>query len=490
MTEPVFDVPLVLRGVVYDECSAEFVGRRGRIRFRTVDPHEHAQELTLGAPSQLADLYELGIDEIVDYLVRLGERLPMSRNHYVQEAFRLSNYTSGLSEPILQRAYEYSALTLFTDTEIRNMIRRTIGREYLEGWVPQPAGRYVGLDGELRAFGARAVHVIAGNSPTIAYLTIIRNAFTRSDGLIKAPSNDPLTAVAIARTMIDMEPDHPLTKHLSVAYWKGGDDEVESAVYDPRRIEKIIAWGGFASVQHLTKYLQPGIDLITADPKLSSTIVGPEAFTDEETLRRVARRLALDIGAANQEACVSARVVYVNSGTDETGLENINRLGELTFEAMQALPEYLSTPHKDFDGELKGELDMVRLMDDEFKVFGGRTNEGAIVVSQIDEPVDFSRILACRTANLIPVDDIESAVRSVNAYTQTVGVFPESLKRRISQRLAFQGAQRIVSLGGASTMQHNSDVQDAIEPVRRMVKWVMLESASDSVLDSIGIDAS
>jgi hypothetical protein len=56
----------------------------------------------------------------------------------------------------------------------------------------------------------------------------------------------------------------------------------------------------------------------------------------------------------------------------------------------------------------------------------------------------------------------------------------------VADRLAFQGAQRIVSLGGAATMQHNMEVQDAIEPVRRMVKWVVTESAPEAVLDSIG----
>jgi hypothetical protein len=196
--------------------------------------------------------------------------------------------------------------------------------------------------------------------------------------------------------------------------------------------------------------------------------------------------LALDMGAANQEGCVSARVIYVESGTDSQGVAKLNRLGELTFDALQHLPEHISTPHKAFDPDLKEEIDAARFMEDEYKIFGGHRNEGAVIVSQEDEPVDFSRILGCRTSNLVPVDDVEDAIRSVNAYTQTVGVYPEALKHRVADRLAFQGAQRIVSLGGAATMQHNMEVQDAIEPVRRMVKWVVYESAPEAVLDSIG----
>ena len=63
----------------------------------------------------------------------------------------------------------------------------------------------------------------------------------RCDAIIKAPS-DHLTAVAIARTLADVAPDHPITRHLVVGYWKGGDTEVEESLYQPRHIEKIVAW--------------------------------------------------------------------------------------------------------------------------------------------------------------------------------------------------------------------------------------------------------
>ena len=69
-------------------------------------------------------------------------------------------------------------------------------------------------------------------------------------------------------------PDHPVTKHLAVAYWRGGDEALESRIYQPHNIEKICAWGGFASVKHVTKYIQPGIELISLDPKRSAGIVG------------------------------------------------------------------------------------------------------------------------------------------------------------------------------------------------------------------------
>jgi hypothetical protein len=478
-----FHVPLIIRGQVITDADLEFGGRRGGVSFNTPDVAKHLDKLTLAAPSKMADLYSVSLDDILDLLAELGNRLRFDSNPHLREAFELSCITSGLSESILRYQYENIPF-FFNREEMAMMVERSCGANYLEGWVPQPGGM-PGVNARVRAFGSRAVHVIAGNAPIVSILTVIRNAFTRSDAIIKTPSNDPLTAAALARTLIDVAPDHPVTKHLSVAYWKGGDTTIERAIYDPRKIEKIIAWGGFDSVKHVTQYLQPGIDLITQDPKLSGTIIGKEAFADEATLRSVAKRLALDVGAQNQEGCVSARVIYVESGTDAEGIARANRLGELAFDAMQQLPPHLSTPHKAFDMNLKAEIDGARMNDEEYRVFGGRKNEGAIIVSQDDAPVDFSRQLGCRVGNIVPIDDLQIAIRSVNAYTQTIGLFPEALKEKLRDQLAFQGAQRLVSLGGASTIQHNMEKQDAIEPVRRMVKWVTEEYADGALFEAI-----
>lgn len=480
----IWQVPLIIRGEVIEEYELEFGGRRGGSMFRTPDVSRYLDRLTLDRPSRMADLYQLSFEDIVEFLHRLGQRLTIADNKHLQQAYELSRLTSGLSDSILR--YQYGTLPWWFQPDVtRETAERLVGIDYLEGWVEQPSEVNPGLQVRVRAFGARCAHVIAGNVPLVASGTLFRNAITRSDAIIKTPSNDPLTAVALARTMIDLDPDHPITRHFSVAYWKGGDENIESQIYEPKRIEKILAWGGFASIKHITRYLQPGIDLITLDPKHSATIIGANAFADEATLQHVAQRLALDIGAMNQEGCVNARVIYVQSGTDAAGLERLSKLGKLTFDALQTLPDYISTPHKAFDPELREEIDALRFATDEYTLFGGRSNEGAIIVSQSDAPVDFSRKLACRVGNLVPIDDLETAVRSVSAYTQTIGIFPEQLKLSLRDQLAYQGAQRLVSLGGAATQFATGSPQDGIEPVRRMCKWIVDECADGQVLANL-----
>lgn len=460
-----FDVPLIVRGEVIEDYSVEYGGRQEGSGFRSANASDYIDKIVLNKPSAMADLYSLTIDEIADYLCRLGERLTFSDNVYMQEAFELSKKTSGLSEPILRSIYE-GIPGIFNKQGLLRSIDHTVGINFLDGWVSIREGVQV------RAFGARAVHVIAGNAPMVGVATIVRNALTRSDAIIKAPSNDPLTTTAVARTMIDMDPDHPVTKHLSVAYWKGGDKSFEEELYKPKNIEKIIAWGGFTSIKHISGYLQPGIDLITLDPKQSGTIIGAEAFADEETMKSVATRAALDVGGFNQEGCLNARVIYVVSGTDDKGLEIAKRFGRALFQAIQELPDAISTPHRNFDPDLKQEIDGLRFVVDDYTVIGGKGSEGAVIVSHDSEQVDFARQLACRVANVVPIDTVETAIQSVNAYTQTIGIYPESLKTEIRDRLAYQGGQRLVSLGAAINPPSDAP-QDGMEPLRRMCKWIL-----------------
>ncbi len=465
-----FNVPLILRGKVIEDADVEFGGRRGGSSFTSADIRKHLDRLPLSTPSALRDLHELKFSDIADFLQEVGTRLSFRQNAYLQEAYELSVTTSGLSPQILRGIYETLGQG-FGRSVVHQTADKSIGIPYLDGWV----GIKLETGGHAwaRAFGARAVHIIAGNVPNVAAMSIMRNAVIRSDMIVKTPSNDPLTAAAVARTMIDMAPDHPITKHLSVVYWKGGDTQVEEALYTPVHVDKIVAWGGLASITHISKYIQPGIDLITLDPKLSSTIIGREAFASDATMREVAGRAAVDVGHRNQEACHNARVVYIQTGTDKEGLRKANRFAQYLYDSIQALPPHISGPAVAADPALAEEVNALKMSIGYYEVVGGGPT-GAVIVSQMDEPVDFARLLGNRIANLVPFESLETPIRSTNAYTQTIGIYPDSLRTELRDRLALHGAQRLVSLGYAGRFA-NIGPHDGIEPLRRMCKWIVDE---------------
>lgn len=472
MSTPI--APMIIRGRVVTDDLIEVEGRGGDLSFRTPDARKYLDQLPLGNPAKLADLYKLSFADILDYAGELGRRLDLGSNRHLQEACELSYLTAPTTPSLVKASYSRLAAMLGREA-IVEAVESTVGVKYLEGWVKRRLRD--GTELEVRCFGSRALHIVAGNAPGLSLLTIVRNMVMRSDAIIKAPSNDPFTALAIARTMIDMAPNHPLTRHLTVAYWKGGDKEVEDRLYQPQNIEKIVAWGGFASLKHVTQYVQPGLELISLDPKRSASIIGAATFASDEAMREAALRLASDIGANNQKACVNARVVYVQSGTDDEGLKRINTFGRYVYEALLQLPDSLSTAPKRYDRALEENVEALRLEGEYCKVIGGENGEGAILVSQIPEPVSFSTTLDDRTANLVPVDEVAEVMDAVDAYTQTVGIYPESVKDELKDILPLHGAQRIVSLGYAAAAQWAAP-QDGIEPLRRMGKWISNQIAS------------
>ena len=435
-----FSVPLFIRGQLIEDNWIEFGGRGGSATFRAPDILQYAEQLPLRNPGEMADLYQVSFEEILDLLEQLGQALHFDTNTHVQEAFEAGLAASNYPAAMLRASYEMLP-SAFSRDAVREIAEQRIGVDYLEGWVEQTL--HDGRQLRIRAMGARALHIPAGNGGLVSAVTIIRNVITRSDAIIKAPSNDPLTAMAIVRTLHDIAPDHPVTRHLTVAYWKGGDTQLESMLYRPEHIEKIVAWGGFASVKHITQFIQPGLELISLDPKRSTTIIGPEAFASEENMQEVAARAACDIGVANQEACASARVIYVLSGIDAQGINNINRLGELIYAKLMGMPEYVSCKPKTFDRELAEYMDATRLDDTFYRIIGGKDLEGAVIVSQFDEPVDY----------------------------------PDSLKEELRDLLPLYGAQRLTSLGYACSPSVAMP-QDAIEPLRRMCKWIVEETCA------------
>ena len=465
--------PLVARGEIIESDLVEYGGRNGDLRFLSPDVRKHLGRIPLGSAGRMADLYAISFEDIVAFLAEVGARLDVRTNAHLRRARELSYRTAPTTPPLVDAAYERMR-TYFKPEHVREMAS-LIGLPYLEGWVEHE--RVNGVKLAVRCFGARTLHIVAGNSPMISASSIVRNAILRSDAIIKAPSNDPFTALAIARTMIEVDPTHPLTRHLTVAYWRGGDTEIEEQLYQPHNIEKIVAWGGFASIKHVTRYIQPGLELISLDPKRSASVVGADVFRDDDAMRAAAVRIAADMGGLNQVACVNARVVYVQSGTDDAGLERLNRLGDYVYQELMGLPQDFSTKPKDIDRELRAHVEALRLDDSWYKVVGGEDDEGAVIVSQLPQPVDFQTLLGNRTANLVPVDSVGDMLGAITAYTQTVGVYPESLKRQVRDEMALYGAQRFVSLGYATSGSYAAP-QDGLELLRRMGKWIVDEASS------------
>jgi hypothetical protein len=472
-----YDIPIVSRGriIMPGEDAVEFKGRGGA-SFRAPNPHKHIHDLVLGNPVLLGDLQATPVRDIVEFLAAAGRRLRLDENPYLQESFALALKAGGLDEPILRGVYD-GLPAMFDPAELTAMADRTIGIAHLDGWVPAPAPHG---NVRVRAVGTRQLHITAGNVPVVAALTMVRAALTKSDCLIKSPSNDPLTANAIARTLIELDAAHPVTKHIAVAYWKGGDEFMDSQIVRTSRIDKITAWGGMSSVKHIQKFLTPGIDLTALNPKYSMSVVGKEALESDAAMEEAALGVAVISGFYNQTACANTRVVYVESETDDASLERVVAFGRKIVAAYKALPPVMSTPAAAANGDLEAELEAAALEEDFYSVEGD-TVGGGVVISRFADRVDFYDRLNNRVVNIVPIADLLDVVKWCDDTTQTVGVYPEALRGRLLDPFALAGVQRLVALQGGDALQLFQQMHtlppgmphDGIEPLRRNVRWVI-----------------
>jgi hypothetical protein len=335
----------------------------------------------------------------------------------------------------------------------------------LDEWVPQQD--HTGRKSFVRAFGPRLVHVMPGNSPGVAVKSIAEGALVKAVNLFKMSSSDPFTTVAILRTMADIDGDHPIVRSMSAVYWRGGDASIEQALYRPQYFDKIVAWGGGDAIDNVIKYLGPGFQLVSFDPKTSISMVGREAFDSAESLAAAADLASGDVMVLNQEACVASRFVFVEG--DEAEVDRFSaalhaRIVERAADSGDGRP---------LDPALREEIEALTMLEDDYRVWGRTDGTGVVIRS--DEPVDFHPVN--KTANVVRVDSLDDAVRYVNVATQTVGFYPFERMAAYRDRLASCGAQRVVRLGeaGPSTI---GNPHDAMYPLHRFVHWMAHEDGS------------
>lgn len=415
--------------------------------------------------SELPPLLDVSTEEIIDFLLACGERLVLEDNAHLQEAAERIVATNPLPRQVVENLFRVARHRLTKDALWSSIETNFANPAALDGWVERVDND--GQRGALRAFPPRMIHMLAGNSPTGCISSIAQGALVKAINVFKMPSSDPFTCVAMLKTMADVDPGHPVVQSMSAVYWRGGDERVERTLYRPQYFDRIVAWGGGDAIDNVIKYLGPGLQLVSFDPKTSISMVGPEAFASDAVIDEVAEAAAADVAIFNQEACLASRFIFVEGERD--GIEKFcARLQERLGVDRQTASEVAPPPPV----EVREEIQMLRVMDDDCKVWGKPDGRGLVVLTS--DPVDFHP--SNKTANVVHVDSLDDAVRFVNVATQTIGMYPPEHKKTLRDRLASAGAQRVVRLGSAA--KHvGGGPHDAMFPLQRFVQWMSDEDA-------------
>jgi hypothetical protein len=377
----------------------------------------------------------------------------------MQRCLELVSATNPLPHRVVENLYRSAPLLLQRESLQAMLDANFSDPAALDGWVTRTDGR--GNRGHLRAFPPRMVHLLAGNAPSGCIASIAQGVLVKGVNLFKMPSSDPFTTVAVLRTMAEIDPAHPVVRSLSAVYWSGGDEAVERTIYRPQFFDRIVAWGGGPAIMNVIKYLGPGIQLVSFDPKTSISLVGREVFESPETVAEVAERVAADTTIFNQEACLASRFVFVEGERTEVEGFCAAIAGRLAVDRDFASAEAPALP-----AEIRSEVEVMAAMGD-VQVWGSEDGSGLVLLT--DEPVDFHP--TNKTSNVVMVASLENAVKHVNVATQTIGIYPWHRKTELRDRLASAGAQRLCRVGTAN--QHvPGGPHDAMFPLNRFVHWM------------------
>jgi hypothetical protein len=450
----------VVNGVIVEGDVLRYRSRDLGIEFTT-------PALDLGAlapPRAVAGpAFDVKLADIVDFLDAVGRRMDVEQNVHMRDCVDRLARTNVLPRRILEKLVGDARLYL-TRANLMRIVEASFDPALLDGWVPQidPFGN----TSAVRAFPPRLVHVLAGNSPLAAAASIAQGALVKAVNLFKMPSNDPFTAVAILRTMADVDPGHPVLRSMSAVYWRGGDETVERTLYRPHYFDKIVAWGGGDAINNVIRYLGPGLQLVSFDPKTSISMIGPEGFADA-VIDEVADRAAQDVGLFNQEACSASRFIFA-----EGPVEAIDRFCGKLADRLAVDRDYTSAVAAPPPIELRDEVEVLRMIAGPYDVWGRSDGSGLVIRSS--EPVEFHPV--GKTVNVVSVASLEEAVAHANVATQTVGVYPSGRGAALRDALASAGAQRVVALGAAGQYCSGSP-HDAMYPLHRFVHWMVDEAA-------------
>ncbi|BBZ38836.1 acyl-CoA reductase [Mycobacterium conspicuum] len=450
-------VPHFIRGELRDPRASAAVEHDG---FTT--PALELDEL-VWPRTQPGPAFDVPLAEIIDFLAAVGERMDLETNPHLQHALEASAAFSALGPRILAQGYR-GLRQAFDPDKLWFQVDHEVGRDVLDGWKEVPD--LTGQVRRIRAFPPRLVHIMAGNAPGVTAASIVRGALTKGVHLLKLPSNDLFTGTALLRTMAEVGPNHPVTQSFSCVYWRGGDPEVESALFRAQYFDRLVAWGGDAAIRSALQYVAPGFDLVSFDPKVSISLLGREALASEEAMRTSAAAAAYDASLFNQEVCAASRFVYAEGDRDDLVRWCELLVSELGVErdlADAVVPTLLPA-------DARAEVEVLRSMSPAYDVFGATDGTGLVILSE--DPVGFHP--SAKTVNVVQVSSLHDALQYVNVATQTVGIFPPARGAELRDSLAAHGMQRLVPLGQVLNVAPGYP-HDGFFALHRFVKWLVDE---------------
>lgn len=174
----------------------------------------------------------------------------------------------------------------------------------LHSLTPDALGELIAAESVSEAQGYPVIgHVIAGNTPLLAWVGIIRALLVRSASLVKLPSNASARwAYAFRQSLAEVAPE--IAACVSFAEWPGGTTELDAALC--AQSDLVMVHGSDGTLDALRALCPARTPFVGYGHRVSFGLVLPDADFEEAS-----HGFAKDILLYDQGGCLSPQLIYV-----------------------------------------------------------------------------------------------------------------------------------------------------------------------------------
>jgi hypothetical protein len=289
------------------------------------------------------------------------------------------------------------------------------------------------------------VHIAAGNIPNPALMSLTLGLLTRSAQFMKCASGASFLPRLFAHSIYEM--DHKLGTCLELADWRGGNTDLETALF--AEADCVTATGSDETLADIRARLPANVRFLGHGHRVSFGFVTRDVLCDN-LISEIVARVADDVVAWDQNGCLSPHVIYV----EERGAVESDKFAALL--AAELMQRETAAPRGTISVEEAADIALRRSLYEtlathrgDVKIWQSRNSTAWTVVFEHEVRFHFSPLN--RFIFVKPVPDLAAVVQGVDELKgkiSTVGIAapPDKLKG-LALQLARWGVTRICPSG-------------------------------------------
>ena len=374
-------------------------------------------------------------DDIVKILCEVAAEWRQPDNKFRKLALELGPAETGFSKPILEKGLD-SFFCQFTLENFRALLEQDLGHaQRLDGFT----------NGAIANGPNLLVHIAAGNLPNPALMSMTLGLLTRSAQFVKCASGASLLPRLFAHSIYEL--DRKLGACIELAEWRGGNRELESALF--AEADCVTVTGSDETLATIRSQLPTKVRFLGYGQRVSFGLVTREVLR-EDLVAQIVSSAADDVIAWDQNGCLSPHVIYV----EERGAVESDKFASLL--AVELAQREASEPRGNTAVEIAAVIASKRAIYEalavhraDAKIWSSQNSTAWTVVFEHDVRFQFSPLN--RFIYIKPVPDVAAVLQGIDELhgkVSTVGIaaMPEKMKE-FASAFARWGATRICPLG-------------------------------------------